>query len=427
MTIGSSNSRTREGAPFTLCIQWPRFGPYHMARLTATHNHAPKHHGRLVALETARTDTTYAWSIENDETPFERVVVFEHAPYESIPAQTIHKSVTRKLDTINPDAVAISSYSTPDARACLMWCKNNRRIAVMMTATKEDDAPRIQWREKIKSALVNMYDAALVGGTPQQAYLEKLGFPSDYIFHGCDAVNNTYFQKETMKWRSEYGAASHLPGLEERVPFFLASNRFIPRKNLDGLVRAYQNYRQQTAKPWRLLLLGDGPGRTPLEQQVATEGIEGVVFCGFQQIEHIPAYYAFAGAFVHPALNDQWGLVVNEAMAAGLPVLVSERAGCAIDLVDHGKNGYVFNPERLDELTHWLRIMSAPDTNRLSMSQASEEIIARWSPATFATNLWRAAKKGSERVSRTQAGSRTLLWTIQQLSRNVNSFHSVKD
>ena len=422
-----TTSQPREGRPFTLCIQWPRFGPYHLARLTATHNHAPKHNGRLVALETARTDTTYAWALEKEDTPFERVVVFEDKPYENIPAREIHQAVTRKLDEIDPDAVAISSYSTPDARACLMWCKSNRRAAIMMTATKEDDAPRIQWRERIKSALVNMYDAALVGGTPQQAYLEKLGFPRAFIFHGCDAVNNVYFQKEAMAWRSEYGKASHLPGLDERIPFFLASNRFIPRKNLDGLLKAYHAYRDIAEKPWRLLLLGDGPERARLERVVTDQGIEGVVFCGFQQIKDIPAYYAFAGAFVHPALNDQWGLVVNEAMAAGLPVIVSKKAGCAQDLVEHGRNGYVFHPENLDDLTHWLALMSSPDTNRLAMSQASEEIIAHWSPATFAKNLWKATKRGRKRAKRIQPAPRIVLWSIQQLSRTVNSFHSVKD
>ena len=123
MTTSQASFSPHEGRPFTLCIQWPRFGPYHMARLTATHNHAAKHNGRLVALETARTDTTYAWEIEKQETPFERVVVFDDAPYESLPAKRIHQSITNTLDQINPNAVAISSYSTPDARACLMWCK----------------------------------------------------------------------------------------------------------------------------------------------------------------------------------------------------------------------------------------------------------------------------------------------------------------
>lgn len=412
--------------PFTLCVNWPRFGPYHVARLQATHNHAKYYGANLVALETASRDTTYEWDVIK-KTSFRREVALGDQAYEESSAAKIHQAIQSRLNDIQPDGVAISSYSTPDARACLSWCKKNKRVAILMTETKEDDTLRVGWRERIKSNIVKLYDAALVGGTPHQAYLEKLGFPSSHIFKGCDAVDNAYFQEEVHKWRSAYGKASHLPGLDVRIPFFLASNRFIARKNLAGLIRAYHAYRNKASKPWRLLLLGDGPERAALEQLVADLEVEDVVFCGFQQIQDIPAYYAYAGAFVHPALNDQWGLVVNEAMAAGLPVIVSNRAGCAEDLVSQEENGYIFAPDNVEELTRLLLKMSAQDTNRLAMSQASERIIARWSPDTFAENMWNAFEKGRQRAGRPLLLQRGLIWGIQRLSRNVHSFHSVRD
>ena len=410
-----------------LCVNWPRFGPYHLARLQATHDHALKLDARLVALETASRDTTYEWDTITAQTSFQREVALQAQAYEETNAATIHRAITRKLDEIQPHGVAISSYSTPDARACLSWCKKHNRVAILMTETKEDDTHRIGWRERIKSTLVQMYDSALVGGTPHQAYLEKLGFPSSHIFQGCDAVDNAYFQHHVEEWRNQFGKASRLPGLDVREPFFLASNRFIPRKNLDGLIKAYHAYRTNTEKPWRLLLLGDGPERAALEQLVRSLHIDGVVFCGFQQIQHLPAYYAHAGAFVHPALNDQWGLVVNEAMAAGLPVIVSRKAGCAQDLVSHGKNGYIFHPDNLEELSQWLSVLSSPETNRIQMSKASEQIIEKWSPRTFAENMWKAFDKGFTRSGRSLLAQRTLVWGIQRLSRRVQSFHSVRD
>ena len=411
----------------TLCVNWPRFGPYHLARLKATHQQAREQGAQLVALETARIDTTYEWDVIDEALTFKREVALGNQAYENVSPGSIHRAITERLDAIQPDGVAISSYSTPDARACLSWCKRNNRVAVLMTETKEDDIARVKWREAIKATIVNMYDAALVGGTPHRAYLEKLGFPSSHIFQGCDAVDNTYFEEQAIHWRNQYDKASHLPGLDERTPFFLASNRFIQRKNLDGLIKAYHAYRQQTSHPWRLLLLGDGPDRLALESLIDTLKVEGVVFCGFQQIQHLPAYYAYAGAFVHPALNDQWGLVVNEAMAAGLPVIVSSRAGCAQDLVAHGENGYVFDPKNLEELTKWLSVLSSPDTNRLAMSKASERIISQWSPDTFAENMWKAFEKGLTRSTRPLPAQRALVWGIQRLSRRVHSFHSVRD
>lgn len=410
-----------------LCVNWPRFGPYHMARLRATHQRAHTIGSRLVAMETASQDTTYEWDVISDNTPFHREVAMERQAYEDASAAVIYRAITKKLDQIQPHGVAISSYSTPDARACLSWCKRHNRVAILMTETKEDDIQRVKWRERIKSALVRMYDAALVGGTPHQAYLEKLGFPSSHIFKGCDAVDNAYFEEQVEEWRRQYGKASHLPGLDQRIPFFLASNRFIPRKNLSGLIKAYAAYRVEAEKPWRLLLLGDGPERPALEQLVDSLQVEGVVFCGFQQIQTLPAYYAYAGAFVHPATNDQWGLVVNEAMAAGLPVIVSDRAGCAQDLVSHEENGYIFNPHNDQELANWMRVLSSPETNRLAMSQASERIIAQWSPDTFAQNMWQAFEKGLTRSNRQLPLERSLLWGIQRLSKGVHSFHSVRD
>ena len=217
------------------------------------------------------------------------------------------------------------------------------------------------------------------------------------------------------------------PGLSTRTPYCLASNRFIPRKNLDGLLKAYHAYRSTTDHPWRLLLLGDGPERPALEHLIAEMQIDGVQFCGFQQIDVLPAYYAHAGAFVHPAHNDQWGLVVNEAMAAGLPVIVSNHAGCSTDLVQEGVNGFTFAPDDLTELTRLLRVMSSPDANRIAMSHASERIVDGWSPANFAHQMWKAVDAGKDRVHIPRRVGRLLTAAIQRASRGVHSFHSLKD
>jgi glycosyltransferase involved in cell wall biosynthesis len=90
-------------------------------------------------------------------------------------------------------------------------------------------------------------------------------------------------------------------------------------------------------------------------------------------------------------VSETWGLTVNEAMAAGLPVLVSERCGCARDLVVEGRNGFTFDPCDVEALSKlMLRLSSTPEDQREAMGRASQEIIARWTPETFAEGLWRA-------------------------------------
>lgn len=410
-----------------LCIHWPRLGPYHIARLKGAHHQALTRDASIVALETAGNDTTYAWAQENESLPFQRETVFRDQIYEDLPAADLHQGVTAALDKLQPDAVAITSYSTPDARASLIWCKQNRKAAILMSETKEDDAAREAWREWVKAKLVDLFDAAFVGGTPHQAYLEKLGFPYTHIFQGCDAVDNTYFETRTAEIRRKPSRHTDLPGLQDPSPFFLASNRFVARKNLSRLIRAYAMYRERTSTPWRLLLLGDGPERPALESMVADKKIAGVNFCGFRQIEELPAYYARARVFVHPALIEQWGLVVNEAMAAGLPVLVSERAGCAHNLVEQDINGFTFDPLNTNELANLLTNVSDPHTDLKAMGKASKEIIANWSPERFGRQIWAAADAALQRSSRRIIPGKLLLWLVQRSSRQVHSFHSVRD
>ena len=414
-----------------LCVQWPRFGPYHLARLRSAQVLLAPRGVEVIGLETAGRDALYEWRVERDVVPFHREQVFPDRTFEAISPAEMHRGTYAALDRLAPDVVGIMSYGYPDARAALAWCRRRRRTAVLMTDTKADDTPRIGWRERIKRRIVAQYDAALAAGTPHRAYLVRLGFPEERIFLGYDVVDNAFFRTEAEAARSAPEAFRHLPGLGDDTPYFLASNRFLPRKNLDRLLLAYRRYREQTAergqRPWRLLMLGDGALRPTLERLVRDERIDGVVFCGFQQIEHLSAYYGLAGAFVHPARADQWGLVVNEAMAAGLPVLVSTGAGCAYDLVRDGENGYRFPPADVGDLAAKLALVAAPETDRETMARRSREIIAGWSLETFSEGLWRAAAAGQRYADRRPDPiALGLLGAINRYSRSVTTFHSLE-
>jgi glycosyltransferase involved in cell wall biosynthesis len=201
-------------------------------------------------------------------------------------------------------------------------------------------------------------------------------------------------------------------------PYFLASNRFVERKNLGRLIQAYAKYaesfQQGAAKSiWPLVLLGDGELRGDLEalcgelglrtttgfSHGGTEHTEGknlklnsyklqtsrecglVVFTGFRQIAELPSFYAGAGAFVHPALEEPWGLVINEAMASGLPVLSSRNVGAAEELVVDGKTGYLFDPKSVEEMADaMVKIVAMTSEERLAMGRASYEHVERVAP-----------------------------------------------
>jgi len=402
----------------SVCVLWARFGPYHLARLRALHARLEPLNIRLIGLETSSKDATYAWRVEAAPTPFERRVALTEASADTAKPAAIRRAVSAALDAIDPDAVAIPSYSTPDAHAALAWCRRHRRVAVMMFDSRAEDAERHGWREAIKKALVGEYDAALVAGTPQSDYLGTLGMPTSHIFTPLDVVDNAYFRDVAARTRRE-GKAPHLG------PYILSVNRFTTRKNVDVLIRAYALYRSRTPDAWPLVLLGDGPERDRLEQLASTTS--GITFGGFQQIDTLPAWYGFAGLYVHPAAADPWGLVVNEAMATGLPVLVSTGAGCAPDLVDDGQNGFTYSADDAHELANHLTRLTASPARREAMGARSLEIISRFRPDDFADGLWAAVQAGRSRSSRSiSLKARGILFALSIAARRPNAFHSVE-
>jgi glycosyltransferase involved in cell wall biosynthesis len=174
-----------------------------------------------------------------------------------------------------------------------------------------------------------------------------------------------------------------------------------------------------------MVLLGDGELRVELEELCAelglrtagrlahggTENTKGeclklnsyklktldeggcVVFAGFRQVEELPFFYGGAGVFIHPALSEPWGLVINEAMASGLPILSSKNVGAAEELVQEGVNGFSFNPASVEELAAVLeRMAELPLQKRAVMGSASKSIISNWGPERFSQGSQEAVR-----------------------------------
>jgi glycosyltransferase involved in cell wall biosynthesis len=175
--------------------------------------------------------------------------------------------------------------------------------------------------------------------------------------------------------------------------YFLAVSRFAPEKNLLNLVRAYGLYLRRMGKAaWKLVVVGDGPMMAAIQRSIEDSGLEdSVQLPGWVTFERLPAYYGLAGAFVHASTKDTWGVVVNEAMAAGLPVIVSNRCGSALELVHEGQNGFTFDPGNVAELSELLWKVAHSGRDRALMSLASRDIIQGWTPKKYAESLLAAA------------------------------------
>jgi len=305
---------------------------------------------------------------------------------------------------------------------------------VVMSESAREDELRTWWKEMLKRRIVDLYSTALVGGQRHIDYLVELGMPRERIFTGYDVVDNHYFARRTEEIRNSHlrqgnggQAASEIRnnyGLPEN--YFLASARFIPKKNLPRLIRAYSEYRDRLKRtgvtdagynrdtPWDLVLLGDGPLRQTLNTQLSTLNLQAHVHLpGFKQYDELPVYYALAKAFVHASTTEQWGLVVNEAIASGLPVIVSDRCGCVPELVNG--NGFTFDPFDEQELVERLSQMaSLSDDERKSLSDASYGISANFAPKRFGEGLEQAARLALNRPRKASLIDRALIIAIER-------------
>jgi glycosyltransferase involved in cell wall biosynthesis len=265
-----------------------------------------------------------------------------------------------------------------------------------MSESTAQDEPRFWWREAIKRRIVNGYSTALVGGQRHIEYLAGLGMPRDRIFIGYDVVDNDYFRQKAEEVRGQRSEVRQKYGLPEN--YFLASARFIKKKNLPTLLRAYAGYRRLVERSansslWDLVLLGDGPLKSDLCRLIADLRLyDSVLMPGFKQYDELPGYYALANAFVHASTTEQWGLVVNEAMASGLPVIVSNRCGCVPELVREGVNGFTFDPDDAGQLSE-LMLSLSKESQLPAMGNASRNIISDWGIERFGQGLSDAAEQ----------------------------------
>jgi glycosyltransferase involved in cell wall biosynthesis len=179
-------------------------------------------------------------------------------------------------------------------------------------------------------------------------------------------------------------AAMHLP-----ARFFLFVGRIVPQKGVFDLLGAYGALTPEIRENVGVVFVGDGPARSALLRQAMAISPGSIHLAGFAQREHLAAYYALADVLVFPTHTDPWGLVVNEAMACGLPVISSSAAGCVADLVDNGWNGRVFSAGDVSQLARAMDELARDAKLRSLMGKRSKERNEQYSPEAWAAGIAR--------------------------------------
>jgi glycosyltransferase involved in cell wall biosynthesis len=228
-----------------------------------------------------------------------------------------------------------------------------------------------------------------VPGKASFEYLRSLGSPEANIVTAPNAVDNSFFAAQAENARAH--AAEFRARLQLPLRFILFAGRLVPEKGVFDLLQAYAKLESGLRSEVGLVFAGDGVAREELANQAKRISPGMICFPGFAQREDLARLYALAETSVLPTHTDTWGLVVNEAMACGLPIIVSSVAGSSSDLVEDGWNGYVVPPRDPRKLSLAIdSLLRQPELQR-RMSAHSAERIRNYSPEACAAGLAAAA------------------------------------
>jgi 1,2-diacylglycerol 3-alpha-glucosyltransferase len=370
-----------------VAINYISLGVHHLARLKAISELLTSHGIETICLEMFSKDSDYEWNrVNSDESLFRRITLFDGASDDIRKLPSLRREIRSFMNSIKPDVLVISGWSFPEALALLDWTKTRNVPAILLSDSQERDKRRVFYKEWLKKRRVSRFAAAYVAGKPQVAYVEKLGMRSDRIWTGSCVVDNDFWMTQRKRITAIQEQARAKMQLPEK--YFLTVARLVAKKNIPTLLKAYALYRNSSETPLSLVICGDGPDRLSIEHIIRTEKMEGVHLTGFQQIDTLPYLYSLASCFILPSSHEeQWGLVVNEAMASGLPVIVSEICGCAVDLVRNGLNGFTFNPSDPYELSAKMTLVTCDEALCRQMGESSLAIVDEFSCGAAARNL----------------------------------------
>ncbi|NBB81151.1 MAG: glycosyltransferase [Verrucomicrobia bacterium] len=234
-------------------------------------------------------------------------------------------------------------------------------------------------------------DAMSVNGSLSREYSQWLGMSPERITTGQMVADTENLSRLVSRVnRAECAALRGKWGDPDWV--FVAVGRLVPCKGLSELFRGWKRLEEAGVDDCRLVLIGGGPLDKDLRYEAQSLGLRRVFFEGHVDYDAIAQYYASADVFVMPTLEDNWSLVVPEAMACGLPVLCSRYNGCFPELIEPGGNGWVFDPlDETDTFEALTRCVEYRD-KLASMGARSREIVSEHTPQHAADAIFRACE-----------------------------------
>jgi len=265
---------------------------------------------------------------------------------------------------------------TPYLFMCESHLRKHRNIVLMII------------KKIFVTPIIKNMSAGLPTGTLAREYLCSYGAKAHSTFFIANTPNLNFFRKKCKEKAKNYDKIKKKFGIQGK-DVILYVGRLVEQKGIKYLLNAVKMLNSDSLA---LLLIGDGPLRRKLESKCYIEDIKNVYFLSFKQKEQLPQFYAVADIFVLPSVREPWGVVINEAMACGLPIIATNKVGAAVDLVHEGKNGFLVPEKDSEAICDAIRKIVTNKSLRQQMGEKSCEIISNWSHEKSVENFVDAIK-----------------------------------
>ncbi len=301
--------------------------------------------------------------------------------------------VRAALRRLSPDVIVGTGYASPAFLAAQKYARIHHLGYVLWSgsslSTSRIGKGPLRW---MKRRFLSRCDAFLSYGTDASHALVKLGADPSRIITGCNTVDVDFFARIAREARESSTFRQWRSRFPPRLVLFIG--QMLERKGVMDLIQAYQ---QARCHDLGLVLLGDGPEMENYRR--LTEGIQGIFWEGFVQTREMGPYLAASDVLVMPSYLEPWGLVVNEAMAAGIPVIATTCSGATTDLVRDGRTGYAFRAGDVERLTELLRSVAQEPEKWRKMGEEAALQMKSCAPEDYARAFLRAVRLAVEKVA----------------------------
>lgn len=289
---------------------------------------------------------------------------------------SLSRGLGRRLRSVRPDVVVVGGWNQPAFWQAMRWARRNGvPLVLWVESTERDVRTGAAPLARLRQAAVRRADAVLVPGRAAAEYAAALGVEPRRVHVAPNAVDLTLFAERVEGERRRRAELRRELGVDGCV--FLCVSRLSREKGVDVLARASHGVEG------RLVLAGDGPDRAAIEAAAP----DGTLLLGHVDRDELPRWYAAADAFVMPSRSETWGMAMNEAAAAGLPLIASEAPGAGYELIEPGVNGFRVPVEDVAALRSALERVGGDEAWRERARARTLELARGFTPEAWADRV----------------------------------------